>query len=137
MATAPRPSGLEEIVRFSLVNYGADLAARAPLFVLPVIVLTNVTATENANFYVAFSIIVLVFTVPMMIGRVRAHRGGRAVHQAAAHARLALLLTVGLMALASVGTWVLNSFVVSVYGPGTRRRPTSCRCSCWPACRGR
>ena len=35
----------------------------------------------------------------------------------AAHARLALLLTVGLMALASVGTWVLNSFVVSVYGP--------------------
>jgi O-antigen/teichoic acid export membrane protein len=113
----PFPADTREIVHFSLVNYGADLAARAPLFALPVVVLTNVGATENANFYVAFQITTLVFLIPMTIGQVVLIEGGRALQHAASQARLALVATVGLMAAASVGTWLLSDLVVSLYGP--------------------
>jgi O-antigen/teichoic acid export membrane protein len=99
------------------VNYGADLAARAPLFALPVVVLTNVGATENANFFVAFQITTLVFLVPMTVGQVVLIEGGRALQHASAQARLALIATLGAMTLAAVVTWLLSHLVVSLYGP--------------------
>ena len=112
----PLPAERVEIVRFSAVNYLADLAARAPLFALPVVVLTSVGATENANFFVAFQITVLVFLVPMTVGQVVLIEGGRSVQHAAAQARLALVATLGLMAAAAAVTWALSGVLVPLYG---------------------
>ena len=112
----PWPEASGVVVRFALVNFGADVAARAPLFALPVIVLVEVTATANANFYVAFNIASLLFLIPTTIGQVVLIEGSKALARAAAQARLAMLLTLGVMAGATAATWALSGLVVSLYG---------------------
>jgi len=112
----PWPSDGPVAVRFALVNFGADLAARAPMFALPVIVLIDVTATANANFYVAFNITTMLFLIPVTIGQVVLIEGSKALARAASQARLALVLTLAVMGAASLATWALSGLVVSLYG---------------------
>jgi O-antigen/teichoic acid export membrane protein len=117
MRLGPWPADSGVVIRYSLVNYAADLAARAPLFALPVLVLVEVTATANANFYVAFNITALLFLIPVTVGQVVLIEGSKALARAAAQARLAMLITLAVMAAASLATWLLSGLVVSLYGP--------------------
>jgi O-antigen/teichoic acid export membrane protein len=112
-----RPPFLASALRFSMVNYLSTLALQAPAFVVPVIVLLNVSAVTNANFYVAWSVASIVFLIPATIGQVLLVEAGRPGSDVDAQFRRALLAAVSLMALTFVVGALASSLVTSLYGP--------------------
>jgi O-antigen/teichoic acid export membrane protein len=108
------------VARYAGVNYLATLASDAARFALPVLVLLHVSARVNASFYVAWGITLVAFLVPVTIGQVLLAEGPKAAERASAQVRVALLLSVSLMAVASVVAWLFADVVVSVYGSGYR-----------------
>ena len=55
------------MVRFSLANYVTALLWFAPIFVLPLMVVNLVGAEPSAYFYIAWSICIVLFTIPVSI----------------------------------------------------------------------
>jgi O-antigen/teichoic acid export membrane protein len=117
----PRPPVWRAALRFTHVNYAAMLAYWAPMLVLPVIVLVAVPARVNASFYVAFSIVSVMFLVPSTITQVLLSEGSLDASSRHAQARTAFLLTVGLMFVALVGAIVAAPLITVVYGPSYRK----------------
>jgi O-antigen/teichoic acid export membrane protein len=106
--------------RYAGVNYLATLASDAARFALPVLVLLHVSATTNASFYVAWGVTLVAFLVPLTIGQVLVAEGPKAAGGAAAQTRIALLLSLAIMTVASLVAWRMADVLVSVYGTGYR-----------------
>jgi O-antigen/teichoic acid export membrane protein len=100
------------------VNYQSTLAYHAPPLVVPVIVLNHVAAETNANFYVAWAVTSVVCLVSEAIGQVLLVEGDRTGSDVSSQARLALVLSVGAAALATVGAWFGRDLVTIAYGDG-------------------
>ena len=71
------PASTRAMVRYSVVNWASTLTYQAPTFAIPVIVLVNVNADENASFYVAWGVAALACYVPTAIGQALLAEGGR------------------------------------------------------------
>jgi O-antigen/teichoic acid export membrane protein len=103
--------------RFATVNWLGTLAAQAPIYVVPLIVAVSVTSTENAAFYLAWSITVVGFLIPITIGHVVLAEGGREPHEIENHVRTGLLLamisTIGL----TLGALLLRGWIPVLFGP--------------------
>ncbi len=112
----PRPSHARAAIKYSAINYLSTLGYQAPYFALPVIVLASVRASVNATFYVAWGIVSVVFYVPSAISQALLAEGGKDGAQVKAQTRLALALTLGLMAVATVGAFFFSGLVQTVYG---------------------
>lgn len=115
----PRPIAMAVFVRFAGVNYLATLAVDAARFVLPVLVLVNVSATANASFYVAWSVTMIAFLVPATIGQVLLVEASRATDRWA-HVRTAAVVSLALMVVASVAVWMRADMITSLFGSGYR-----------------
>lgn len=117
----PAPPVARVAVRYAGVNYLSTLASDAARFALPVLVLIHVTARTNASFYVAWSVTMVAFLVPVTIGQVLLAEGPKATGDGApAHTRMALGVAVGLMALASLVAWLFADVIVRLYGADYR-----------------
>lgn len=103
----PRPMGAGAVVRYASVNFLASLALEAPRFVLPVIVLVNVPAAENANFYVAWAVVAVVLLVPTTLAQLLLVEGSRGIVPPLATVLKVVCATVGIMAAAWVAALVL------------------------------
>ena len=114
--TLRRPERMREAIEYSSVNYAATLASDAPKFVLPVIVLLSVTSVANAVFYVAWSITAIVFVVPVVLSQVLLVEGAKPGAGQRAQIRIALVISIALMAMATVGTLLLSDAIVPIYG---------------------
>lgn len=105
---------------YASVNYVGMLAAQAPQFALPVLVLLRVSPVENAAFYVAWSITTFVFLVPATIGQVLLVEGGRDATDLESHTRVALRLAgaaIGLAVIVSIlGAPIISAAYGSAYG---------------------
>lgn len=112
------PAGTARAARYAAVNYAGMLAAQAPSFVLPVLVLVHVTAAENARFFVAWSIASVAFLLPQNVGQVLLVEGGRARHDLAAPLRTSLTVAVATMVASLAGAVLLGATVLGWYGPG-------------------
>jgi O-antigen/teichoic acid export membrane protein len=112
----PRPRSTRAAVHYSTVSYVSHLALSAPQFALPVIVLVNVDAVANANFFVAWSIAAVAFILPVTIGRVLLAEGSRTEQLLEAHTMTAFRLGVALMAIAAAGAFLLRPLMVVAYG---------------------
>lgn len=112
----PRPARLAQWVRFSGVNYLSTLAAQAPLFALPVIVLVEVDSATNASFYVAWGITGIALYLPGAIGQVLLAEGEDDHARLRDQVRLALWGTVAVMSVAAVVAWLGRDLVTTVYG---------------------
>ena len=75
--SARSPTAPAATVRYSAVNYVSTLAYQAPYFLLPVIVLANVSDDTYASFNVAWGIVAVAFYVPTAIGQALLAEGGR------------------------------------------------------------
>lgn len=113
----PLPRVADSAVRLAAVNWVALLLAQAPQFALPVLVLREVSADENASFYIAFGVATVVFLLPHTIGQVLLVEGGRDGADLGGQFRVALVLSLGLMAMLAVAAWVGAGLVTVVYGP--------------------
>ena len=87
-------------VRYAAVNYLSQLAHLAPQFLLPVIVLVNVSPTANAEFFIAWTFTMLVWVLPFTISRVLLAEAGHEDTSLNEEARKALVLAVGVATLA-------------------------------------
>jgi O-antigen/teichoic acid export membrane protein len=117
-ALGPLPDVARRAARYATVNYASMLAAYAPTFAVPVLVLVNVPAAENARFFVAWSVAAVAALLPQTIGQVLLVEGGKATDGVAGHVRTALGLAVGVMAAALAVTAVLGRWAMGLYGAG-------------------
>ncbi|MEY2571683.1 MAG: hypothetical protein QOE63_2033, partial [Acidimicrobiaceae bacterium] len=112
----PRAAHAGRATRFAAASWVANLAQSAPQFALPVIVLANVSATDNANFFLAWSIAAFALILPLTIGRVLLTEGSRDESALAQHVRQARRLGVGLLGVASLGALVARPVIPALYG---------------------
>ena len=111
-----RPSRSRTILRYTSVNYLSTLALEAPRFGLPVIVLVNVSPSENAHFYVAWAIVAVVLLVPAALGQVLLLESGRHGASDAGQLRRLAGAAVALMMIALLAATVLQGLVPAFYG---------------------
>ncbi len=92
--------------------------SQAPTFVLPVIVLTYVTANQYAQFFLAWSAASTVFLIPVSIaGVLLVESAKHTAHEARARYLETLGMSLGLMFLAAVAAIAGQGIVVRLYGP--------------------
>jgi O-antigen/teichoic acid export membrane protein len=114
----PKPARTRAAVRYAAVNYVSTLAYQAPYFLLPVIVLANVSDDTYASFNVAWGIVAVAFYVPTAIGQALLAEGGRDGAHVHHQLRLAMWLALGLMIAGAVATFLGSDVITSVYGEG-------------------
>lgn len=123
----PLPTSTAAMVRYAAVNWLSTLTYQAPSFVVPVIVLLEVDADTNANFYVAWGVATLASYVPIVIGQALLSEGGRDGAHLRSQVRLALVVATGLMAagaiLAAVGRDLVTVFYGDDYAEAARILP--------------
>ncbi len=104
-------------VRYAAVNWIALLAAQGPQFALPILVAANVTPSENAAFYVAWSITLIAFLLPQTLGQVLLVEGGRD-GDLLGQVRLTLCIGFAVMGTVVVLSLAGRGTVTAVYGDG-------------------
>lgn len=112
----PRPSATAAMIRYSAVNFVSTIGYQAPYFALPVIVLAHVTPDVNAAFYVAWGVVSTTCWVPYAIGQALLAEGGKDGHAIQGQVRMAMMLAVGIMALAAVAAIFGSGLITVVYG---------------------
>ena len=112
----PVPASTRAWARYSLVNWASTLAYQAPTFAVPVIVLVNVDADQNASFYVAWGVAALACYVPMAIGQALLSEGGRDGAHLRSQVRLAIVVAGGLMVVAAAAATAARQLIVTLYG---------------------
>jgi O-antigen/teichoic acid export membrane protein len=115
------PASTANAVRYAGVNYLSQLAVQAPFFAVPLIVLLHVSPAQNASFYVAWSIMTVVFVVNQAMGQVVLVEGGKEGADLHRQMRLAVLLAGGVTVLASVAALFGSSLLVVMYGHAYRK----------------
>ena len=103
-------------IHYAAVNYASQLANLAPQFVLPVVVLVNVSPAENANFFIAWTFTMVVWVLPFTISRVLLTEAGHEGVSLAEETRRAMLYALGLVAAAMVAGFVGRPAIPLVFG---------------------
>jgi|GEM_PF-1438327 len=113
----PLPPETPDAARFAGVNMVGTLAVQAPFVLLPVIVLSAMSADDYAVFFIAWSIATTVAIIPRTISQTLLVEGGREGGSIRAQARVALGMAGGFGVVATVGGIILGPFlVVALYG---------------------
>lgn len=94
-----RATRRREATRYAAVNWLGLLAAQGPQFALPIIVAANVAPSDNAVFYVAWSITLIAFLLPQTLGQVLLVEGGRDTDL---HSQVRFTLAIGFVMMAVV-----------------------------------
>ncbi len=105
-----------DIIRYSSVNYVGHLALQAPQFLLPVIVLLSVGPTENANFFLAWTVVSVVAVLPVTISRMLVVQVSREGADVEAHTRLALAYSMIVVFIALLMALVFRGLAESLLG---------------------
>ncbi len=113
----PLPPETWPAFKYASVNYVGMLAAQAPQFTLPIILIGEVSAAEFAAFFMAWQITIVVFLVPHTVGQVVLAEGSRSASAVNQQVRHGLFLSLGLMAAATLATLAGSSLVTKVFGP--------------------
>jgi O-antigen/teichoic acid export membrane protein len=112
----PVPSTARAWGRYSLINWASTLTYQAPTFAIPVIVLVNVDADQNASFYVAWGVAALACYVPTAIGQALLSEGGRDGAHLRTQVRLAIVVAGGLMVVGALLATAGRNIIVTLYG---------------------
>jgi len=115
-ALFPLPTHVGRALRYSSVNYLGQLATQAPFFVIPVVVLLTVRPSTNAVFYVAWSVMAVVFLSIQMISQALLAEGGKGNARLHKQVRVTLLLALGLACVSALIAHLGSGIIVSVYG---------------------
>jgi O-antigen/teichoic acid export membrane protein len=112
----PVPSSARAWGRYSLVNWVSTITYQAPTFAMPVIVLVNVDADQNASFYVAWGVAAVACYIPTAIGQALLAEGGRDGAHLRSQVRLAIVVAGGLMVAGAVVATLGRELIVTLYG---------------------
>jgi O-antigen/teichoic acid export membrane protein len=115
-AFGPRPVATRAWARYSMVNWASTITYQAPTFAMPVIVLANVSAEDNASFYVAWGVAAVAAYVPTAIGQALLAEGGRDGAHLRSQVRLAIVVAGGLMVVGAILATLGRDLIVTLYG---------------------
>lgn len=107
---------LRSLVRYSAGNYLGDIAWTAPGLLFPLIVVTLLSAEENAYFYVAWALASLVAGVPTAVASSLLAEASHTDHETALHLRRAFRLTLGLVIPAILVCWIGAPLLLGLFG---------------------
>ena len=113
----PLPTRSRRAVQFAGVNYLGLLAVQAPFFAVPFVVLVQVSAIANANFYLSWGLMSVVYISVQMVGQALLVEGGRGGADHRRQAGVALGAGLAVAASATVLSLGLGPVLASVYGP--------------------
>jgi hypothetical protein len=112
----PTPAETRPALRYATVNYLGLLASQAPQFILPLIVVVNVEASEYATFFLAWQITAVIMLLPHTIGQVVLAEGSKRGADITRQLRLGLSLALGLMSVIAVGAIAFRGIVPILLG---------------------
>jgi O-antigen/teichoic acid export membrane protein len=112
----PPPATTRAWMRYSVINWASTITYQAPTFAMPVIVLANVSAEDNASFYVAWGVAAVAAYVPTAIGQALLAEGGRDGAHLRAQVRLAIVVAGGLMVIGALLATLARDLIVTLYG---------------------
>jgi len=109
---------IKNIRRYSTANYFARLLNAAPALILPIMVVNLLGAEQNAYFYVAWMIAVLLFSIPMAVSQSLFAEGSHFEAALGVNVRrsfrfIFLLLIPAIVLLFLLGKWLLLAFGAS------------------------
>lgn len=115
----PLPRETRLVVRFAIVNWVAMLATQAPQFISPLIVGKFVDKVEYGAFFVAWTIVTVVFLIPHTVGQTVVSEGSRVHIDVDRQVRLGLAVAGGIMIAMAAGAFVLGGYAVRLlFGDG-------------------
>jgi O-antigen/teichoic acid export membrane protein len=113
----PLPRRARRAVHFAGVNYLGQLAVQAPLFAVPFIVLVQVSAVENARFYLSWGVLSVVYISVQMIAQALLVEGGRGGADHRHQAAISLAAGLAVTAAATIASLGVGPLLASLYGP--------------------
>jgi O-antigen/teichoic acid export membrane protein len=113
----PVPQQAVAAARFASVSMLTQITMFSPLFIVPVMVLAQVSDSQYAVFYLAWGVGTAVFLIPTAIGAVLLVEGGRNQTSTTSDTTVALLVGVGIALIAELGSIPLGVGMALVLGP--------------------
>jgi O-antigen/teichoic acid export membrane protein len=108
---------LAKMRRSAASHHVFNLAIRAPDLVLPLLVVSVLSATANANFYIAWMIAGFAFAIPISLSSVLYALGSGGEARTVDQYRLSLLLSAGLGCAVNVGLLLVGTRILGIFGP--------------------
>jgi len=100
----------------ALTHHGVNIALRTPELVLPIVVVTFLSASANASFYIAYMITSFMFFVPLSLSTVLYAVGSGESQRLADRFRLTVYVSLGFGVLSNLALLVLASPLLSIFG---------------------
>ncbi|MFI5025414.1 MAG: lipopolysaccharide biosynthesis protein [Solirubrobacterales bacterium] len=100
----------------ALTHHGVNIALRTPELVLPIVVVTFLSASANASFYIAYMITGFMFFVPLSLSTVLYAVGSGESKRLADRFRLTVYVSLGFGAISNLALLVLATPLLSIFG---------------------
>ncbi len=113
---APNFSLLKSMRVHAATHHAVNLALRTPELALPVVVVTFLSATANASFYIAYMITSFMFFVPLSLSTVLYAVGSGEPRRLAGRFRLTVYVSLGFGAVSNLALLVLGTPLLEIFG---------------------
>lgn len=107
----PLPPGTRQVLRYATVNYVGMLAAMSPQFVFPLVV-GRYGPAEYGSFYVAWTIVTVVFVIPHTVGQTVIAEGARDLRRVDHQVRLGLGVALAIVGGLTAGAFLLGGVAI-------------------------
>lgn len=116
---------LKETRIYAATHHGVNIALRTPDLVLPIVVVSLLSASANASFYIASMITSFMFFVPLSLSTVLYAVGSGESRRLADRFRLTVYVSLGFGVFSNLALLVLASPLLSLFGSGYASSATS------------
>lgn len=107
---------LREMRVHAVTHHAVNLALRTPELALPIVVVTFLSASANASFYIAYMITSFMFFVPLSLSTVLFAVGSGESKRLAARFRLTVYVSLGFGLVSNLALLVLGTPLLEIFG---------------------
>lgn len=116
---------LKEMRVHAVTHHAVNVALRTPELVLPIVVVTFLSASANASFYIAYMITGFMFFVPLSLSTVLYAVGSGESERLASRFRLTVFVSLGFGAVSNLVLLVLAAPLLEIFGSSYASEATS------------
>jgi O-antigen/teichoic acid export membrane protein len=107
---------LKDMRVHAVTHHAVNVALRTPELVLPIVVVTFLSASANASFYIAYMITGFMFFVPLSLSTVLYAVGSGESERLASRFRLTVFVSLGFGAISNLVLLVLGTPLLEIFG---------------------
>jgi O-antigen/teichoic acid export membrane protein len=116
---------LKEMRVHAVTHHAVNVALRTPELVLPIVVVTFLSASANASFYIAYMITGFMFFVPLSLSTVLYAVGSGESERLASRFRLTVFVSLGFGVISNLALLVLGGPLLEIFGSSYASEATS------------